>query len=799
MRNASREFEQILKDGAQSIVNYFDITLANGSVINIGPDRIKAGSVTFTEASTSGEYFELGSAIGKILSFSIINHDDLYSRHDFYNARIIAYDALTLSDGGVEKIRHGHYTVTTPESPGSTISISAVDTLYKFDKPYTANTSYPSTLLNILSDCCLDCGVGIGFGHFDNYNFTVPNKPVDCTYRQVVSWVAQIAGLNARMSDLDALELVFYTFDSSYMEDNAWGGVFDGNTPYATGDNLWGGNFDDWTSGDNAYGGNFDDWIGPLSKSRDVIVSTDDIVITGITIKNGDSETSIGDPSYQLTITDNQLTAGNENEVLSYLSDKIIGLFYRPYSLKEKSNPLFTTNDIVKVVDLKGNTFSSIINYIVYKPGGFSQLSAKAENPVKNGSAYPSESSRASAKAKHYTDEQLSNYDKQVQLMNMIAINAIGFHPTETVQSDGSIIYYMHDQPLLEDSETVYMMSIEGFFVSQDGGETWSAGFTSDGRAVVNILSAVGIVFDWLRGGTMRLGGDNNVNGLIELYDELNELVGKWNNTGMHIYKGSITGANIALGGNNNAYGVLQLYGPSGEGYASLTAADGIYATKGYLGGWLIGDGLYSSSVPLESGSLNQKVTIRNGSIIAKKGINDSYFLVHGSGSTGSTLALYNINTGDYAILSPERFDLSGTKARIASTENYGKRRLYCYETSNPYFGDIGEAILDEAGICHVSLDDVFYETINTGCNYQVFLQKYGQGDLWIKERTPTHFVVEGTPGLTFAWEMKARQAGYEYERLDTFEVPEVKSVVNYEQEAIDYIANFYKEMEKDD
>lgn len=796
MRNASSEFKQILKDDTQSIVNYFDITLADSTVLHIGPDRVKAGSVSITEASTSGEYFELGSAIGKILSFSIINHDDLYSTYDFYNARVIAYDALSLSDNSVEKIRHGHYTVTTPESPGSTISITAVDSIYKFDKPYAANTTFPATLLTILTDCCLDCGVGIGFSHFDRYNFQALNKPTDCTYRQVVQWVAQIAGMNARMSDLDALELVFYEFDTSYIEGSAWGGNFDANTPYATGDNLWGGNFDDWTSGDNFSGGTFDNWMGPLSKSRDVVISTDNITITGIAIQNGDSGTLTGDTSYQLTIVDNPLTIGKEDDILTYLGSKIIGLTYRPYSLKEKSNPLFTTNDIVKVANAKGSIYPSIINYIVYKPGGHSQLSAKAENPLKNGSKYPTEGARAQAIARQYTDEQLSNYDKQVQLMNMIAANAFGYHNTRIIQSDGSEIYYMHDKPLLEDSQTIYMISLDGFFVSLNGGTTWSYGFTSDGRAVVNILSAIGIVCDWIRGGTLRLGGDNNVNGLIELYDALNALVGKWDNTGMHIYKGSITGTNISLGGYGDTYGMLQLFGPGGESYVSLTAASGIFSSKGYIGGWTIGNGLYSSTSPLESGALSARVTIQNGVIVGKKDANNSYSLVHGSGGTGATLALYNINTGGYAVLSPESFSISGTKNRIAKTKNYGERLLYCYETPKPYFGDIGEASLDEKGLCYVFVDDVFYETINTSCNYQVFLQKYGQGDLWIKERTPTHFIVEGTPNLSFAWELKARQAGYEYERLDKFNMPEEEAVIDYELEAIDYVANYYKELE---
>lgn len=821
MRNASNEFKQILKDGMQSIVNYFDITLSDSTVLHIGPDRVKAGSVTITEASTSGDYFELGSAVGKILTFSIINHDDLYSAYDFYNAKVIAYDALTLSNNTVEKIRHGHYTITVPESPGSTISISAIDSIYKFDRPYAANTTYPATLLNILTDCCLDCGVSIGFSHFDNYNFTVLNKPSDCTYRQVVSWVGQIAGMNARMNDLDALEMVFYNFDASYMEDNAWGGKFDGNTPYATGDNLWGGNFDDWTSGDNVNGGNFDNWIGPLSKSKDVIVSVDNIVITGITIKNGDNETSVGNSFYQITITDNQLTVGKENEILSYLRGKIVGLFYRPYSLKEKSNPLFTTNDIVKFSDVKGNVFSSIINYLVYKPGGYSRLSAKAENPIRNASIYTSESARAHALSKQYAEEKLSNYDKQVEAMNRLAANAMGFHTNYEYAVDGSKITYMSDKPTVAESRIVYKETIDGFFLSQDGGKTYVYGYDSNGNVIVNILSAVGIICDWIKGGTLTLGGNNDINGRLEIYDENNNLIGKWGKDGVSVYKGEINGNKITVGGIDNISGYIEVLDNNGVSSARIGGPFGMSIDKARIAGMYFGmDAEYplgaSTSSAIISGTStdSKRCKILRGDIYGEveQGLfwKNVFTLGYSPTLNEPSLTMNNIALGTQLMLTPDRFYLndgkiwahdlqispSGTKSKIASTKNYGDRLFYCYETPSPYFGDVGEGQLDSTGACYVQIDEIFRETINTVCNYQVFLQPYGEGSVWIEERNFNHFIAKGTPNMRFSWEIKAKQTGFEYKRLDRFKWEEKEPFTDYLSEAINYVTNFYKELE---
>lgn len=114
-----------------------------------------------------------------------------------------------------------------------------------------------------------------------------------------------------------------------------------------------------------------------------------------------------------------------------------------------------------------------------------------------------------------------------------------------------------------------------------------------------------------------------------------------------------------------------------------------------------------------------------------------------------------------------------GAKNRIIETENYAERLQYCYETPTPMFGDVGEGAIDKTGKCYVWLDDVFAETIDTDVQYQVFLQAYGEGNVYVNERSPSYFVVCGAPpGLTFGWEIKAVQKGYDTVRLESFEKP---------------------------
>lgn len=95
-------------------------------------------------------------------------------------------------------------------------------------------------------------------------------------------------------------------------------------------------------------------------------------------------------------------------------------------------------------------------------------------------------------------DQSLDAYDVKLAQMNELAANTLGFYYTEEKTEDGSIIAYRHDRPNLSESKIIYKTGIEGFFLSIDGGQTWKAGFDSNGDAVLNILYAIGIQSKWI-------------------------------------------------------------------------------------------------------------------------------------------------------------------------------------------------------------------------------------------------------------------------------------------------------------
>lgn len=89
-------------------------------------------------------------------------------------------------------------------------------------------------------------------------------------------------------------------------------------------------------------------------------------------------------------------------------------------------------------------------------------------------------------------------YKVAEQQMNNLLAKSFGVFHTAEAQTDGSTIHYLHDKPTLAGSTTIWKMTGDAFMVSTDGGKTYSAGMDSSGKALVNILSAIGIEATWI-------------------------------------------------------------------------------------------------------------------------------------------------------------------------------------------------------------------------------------------------------------------------------------------------------------
>lgn len=293
------------------------------------------------------------------------------------------------------------------------------------------------------------------------------------------------------------------------------------------------------------------------------------------------------------------------------------------------------------------------------------------------------------------------------------------------------------------------------------------------------------INFSYGKGGTLTLGGVNNENGLIQILDAIGTEVGRWDKDGLNIQKGSIYGSTIYLDkekasalivGRNNSKEIFTI-GSLGmhidNTNMGLLASDSMVVDL--MGGWFHGLRMkasnngrgYGSSISPECFSIGWAEDLQGWSDAMSEV--KSYTFSISENSTGCLSIRINGSSyiNDYVDISPREIKTTGTKNRVVPTENYSNRLQYCYETASPMFGDIGEGITDENGECIVEIGDIFTETVTTRIEYQVFLQKEGEGDLWIEKKEENYFIVHGTPNLKFAWELKAKQKDYEYVNLE--------------------------------
>lgn len=209
----------------------------------------------------------------------------------------------------------------------------------------------------------------------------------------------------------------------------------------------------------------------------------------------------------------------------------------------------------------------------------------------------------------------------------------------------------------------------------------------------------------------------------------------------------------------SGAYGEVTLDASTGEIYSETNS--GVYV-PGYgtlYGTRIRGIHLYTGTVHASSVSVDTSVSA--GSVSASKKVTAGTHIE----ATGH---FYSVGTGtDLADASIRgKLKVSGTKSRSVSTADYDEQLFYCYEMPTPFFGDIGESVISHDGTCMIDIDDIFQESANVGIKYYVFLQREGEGDCWIAEKEQNYFIVKGTPGLKFSFEIKARQIKYEHMRF---------------------------------
>ena len=864
MRNVSSEFLRVMEERTDF---YFTakIVFKSGQAPKLQKDDFNISGNSLTASSESNS-FPLGVIISKKLNLSLRNYDERWSYYDFNMAKITVTLNFDLDDEKTESINMGTFTVTTPESYGSTVELVAIDDGYKLDKEYSTALDYPLTIGEAVRDSCRTCGVSLLTSTFHNSNFVIREKPSNLTHRKFIGLCAMLAGGNGVFDENNRLSIVEYDFTNFEGMSSLDGGIFDdtGLSSYQTGDTVDGGTFKPWNTGYEYADGNFADLkdIHVLYKFKSgLTVETDDVVITGIKITEDEKEHLFGKEGYVLQV-ENQLAAGNEAEAVRLIGERIVGLQFRPFTGDLISYPLAEFMDLAYIIDGRDRVHKTVLTDIDFSLYGFTVLKCSADSPIRNSSKYYGNEVKAVVEARKETEKQLSAYDLAVQNMNQLAANTMGFYATTVKQADGSILAYRHDKPKLSESKIVYKSGIDGFWVTEnyrgtDSSTTWKAGFDSNGNAVLNMLSVIGINFDWAHGGTLTLGGISNGNGKLRILDATGRQIGYIDNTGVNFNEGTFSGNLQAAGGTFS--GNLQAADFSGskiEGSEFITEKQD---NSGYMNikqgnitfyqeADLNYDDYAGSISPVISHLTDalvyaggEYVLISGDSYLAGIGVNGFYSVdigIQGRSEINITrdrvLIPRTLTAGDMSANSVSTGGLSSSqKANLAGGFSSGKssgitgnldvtkevrakdfvknininsanynesREIYMGRSTMPVCEDVGTGVTNERGVAYVDIDPVFLTAVNTDIEYQVFLQKEGQGDLWVDLKEPSFFVVKGTAGLKFSWSIKCTEINSENKRMEEVDLQneENSKVEQYDAEMESLETAMLKEYDDD-
>ena len=567
MISTSQKYKQELIAGNRRYVVKAYVTLVDGTQLTLTNQEIWEQGVVIDNGISSSNSFDIGTAIIGKLTLVIDNIRENYSTYDFLNADVVLWmgveNDVDLNDDQVY-YRIGFYTVDDASYNGSLITLDCLDNMTWFDVPFSEVTgiSYPTTAGQIVADICSYVGVTLGVASFPNYTMVIPAAPegeINC--REVLQYVAQKCCCYCKINTAGELILTWYDKNAIIgITDYDGGSFMTTTTPYSDGCELDGGSF--MSGGDNADGGTFLElqqgaW---LTQNYDMSVSTDDIVVTGCRVRSTkkddeydelwvDATLELTHPRYVLVIENNPfITATDASATVATIGDILAGLPIRAFTAKSASDFSYETGDMVRVLDFRGNLYYTWITNLTFTINNSESFSCGAESLKQRKEARFSETAKTLVEAQQNANKMLTDYDKAVADMNELAQNALGYNKYVNA-TNGQEITWLYNgstidttvpsEPTFAGSTVVFKISGDGVFISHDGGTTYDSGYDANsGTAILSLLYAVGISCDWVRTGSLTLGGYNNLDGKLVAFANSVLSSGSYSGSSVSVYIG---------------------------------------------------------------------------------------------------------------------------------------------------------------------------------------------------------------------------------------------------------------------
>ena len=548
MINVSDAFKQKLQDG-ERVWQEVEIIFPDGTV-KIVKNEIMGENCTFSDCAESSS-FPIGCVVCKSMTLELDNTSDQWKNYNFYMAKVHAYlkmqtsvaspaatdelldenyDPILDQSGGailatkaatedrIETIDKGIYTITTPEQYGEILSFTALDDMYKTNATYISHLVLPQSIETLVRDACETLGIPseVSMAHG---NLIVSEIPENMTFRQLFGWAAMLETANARLDSRGNLRFIRWDFSNVQEDYNAVVDA-DGNVTFKGGASIDSESFisptGNWTIDSDGFLTLIESATDASEKLKDFFtsptVSSDDIIITGIKLKNRENEAMYGSTGYVLELENDLVADSDLDTVAAQIGDSIIGAKFRNMSGELVYNPLIEFGDMAYTYDRKWNRYITPLTDVSCSVNGKTTVKTQADDPIRGQSKFQSESTKAIVEARRLVKKEQSAREKAVKKLEETLKNSSGLYETSVAQEDGSTITYLHDKPTLAESKNVIKFTAEAIGVSNDGGKTYPYGFFLTGDLIAKILYAHGINADYIDTGALTVrDSDGNI------------------------------------------------------------------------------------------------------------------------------------------------------------------------------------------------------------------------------------------------------------------------------------------------
>lgn len=787
MLDVSTEFNDAMKAENRR----FETRIKIGDTVYTKKD---INSWVFTGGSISGETFQIGSTFSNSIKIEFCSIIEGIKELDevIVEVGIATYDAdfnytnippaqVGSAQVGSAKLIHykptvyeyvplGTFYVTTcdPDRNEKKTTLEASDRFLFMENEYVSELKYPAKIRDVALEIANKSGMKINETNFSMISTTTIAKPEGYTYRQAIGLIAQFEAGYARFNrnnELEVKQLIDPKFSISPTEYFQKG----------------------LTKNELMYK------VGGISCT------------VSVKSKSGDEQVTYtsGSNTGPQIVLDNKVMTQN---LLDNIYQKVKNLNFYPFTLNWRGNPALEMGDWFTLTDRNGTSFKAPnLSYTLTFSGGLTAVSsANTNSSAQTVSAYSPPmnqiikdiNSRLDAAGKNsvYDGTEEPPYpkegdiwfkkngpDDEIWVYTKLEDTTYDWVlQTSTALSDEITDKINNAVPSDEIVKTINLsQEMDGKeWLKISGAKIWLTDQTRIDDAIIKDAMIGSLSASKISAGTLNAANVNiiNLNASNISTGTLNgNNISVINLNASSITTGTLIGTNLSMNLNTGAVqfqkgyisglnNLIRLDLDNSYFHSFNSAGSGFQISNGQVNYYqnFFGSGKkYIGSTRIDALSPNSSgITVYGSSSASIQG--GTYSISVGYSLYGNNDIEIGGNTGIIKNLTVMgNLSVLGTKNAANITRN-GVRLTPAYETAESYLGDIGTAVTDDNGEAWIEIETLFSDVVNTtDYEYQVFLQSYSEGFVFVHERQPYCFCVKSSvPNVKFAWEIKAKRRG---------------------------------------